>query len=85
MVVDFARLSAAVAKHVIDKCDHTMLNDLNLGTISIDGELVEVAQATTVEILAWTFLMRLHADVPEVFKVRLYEGRTAYAEAEMAR
>lgn len=92
MVVDFRRLSDAVKKHVIEPCDHRFLNELDLGSIVINdadapapgrGVLLDVANATTVEVLAGTFLARIRQDVPEVFRVRLYEGSNAYAEVEL--
>lgn len=72
MVVDFGRLSNAVQRHVLDVCDHRYLNEV----------LPESFPATTVEWLAWHFLNVLHIEVPEVCRVRLQEGRNAYAEVE---
>lgn len=86
MVVDFGRLSRAVKQHVIDVCDHRFLNEVPLGAVLIEeGDVlhpVSVNEATTVELLAGIFLAKLRLAVPEVFRVRLYEGATAYAEVE---
>lgn len=73
MVVDFRRLSDAVKRHVLDRFDHTLLNDV------ADDPVFE---AYTVEELAIYALRTISEDVPEVVRVRVYEGANAYAEVE---
>lgn len=74
MVVDFGTLTAAVKEHVIDKLDHTFLNES-----LADQRWIE---AYTVEELAVYALTALRAAVPQVCRVRVYEGASAYAEVE---
>lgn len=77
MVVDFRALSAGVKKHIIDVFDHRLINE-----VIIERGFTHI-EATTVEELAKHFLTVLHNDGIEVFKVRVYEGATAYAEASL--
>lgn len=78
MVVDFRRLSDAVREHIIDRFDHAVINDVVKGLKF--GSLIE---ATTVEEIAQYALIVLRGEIPEVYRVRVYEGRTAYAEVEV--
>ncbi len=72
MVVDFADLSATCREVNETYLDHRHLNDT----------LPEV-DPTTVELLAAMLLGYFNDRHPEVFRVRVGEGATAYAEVEL--
>src|SRR5262245_23057302 len=72
MVVDFSRLKEVFVRRIEARCDHQYLN-----------ETVPVPR-TTAEYLATWMLTELHAELPQVVAVRLYETPTAFAEVTLA-
>ena|SRR5215469_1338245 len=69
MVIDFEQMSAVVHRVVVDHCDHRNLNDLYPD------------MQTTAENLARRWLLDLSAAESRIFRVRVWETRTCYAEA----
>ena len=69
MVMDFSRIKAAFKDLVESRADHKYLND------SLPLE------RTTAENMSWWMLATLHEAHQEIFKVRVYETPTSYAEA----
>lgn len=69
MVVDTSRLSAAW-RQIHERVDHTNLN----GSTPCDPTTIE-------NLAAWVLNQFQIRGCPEVYRVRVYEGSTAYAEA----
>ncbi len=72
MVVDFARVKAVYRQRIERICDHQFLNE----TVPVER--------TTAELLAAWMLAEMHAELPEVVAVRLYETPTSFAEVTLA-
>jgi 6-pyruvoyltetrahydropterin/6-carboxytetrahydropterin synthase len=72
MVVDFASLKDAYRAVVEPFVEHQ----------DLDETLVHLPERTTEMIARWA-LDQLHALVPQVHKVRLWEGKTSFVEVEL--
>jgi 6-pyruvoyltetrahydropterin/6-carboxytetrahydropterin synthase len=73
MVVDFASIKDAYRTHVEPYVEHQFLNE-SLAPFGLP-------EYTTEWIAAW-ILEQLRAALPGIVRVRLWEGRTSYAEVE---
>lgn len=72
MVADFGLLSKVVNEQIVDRLDHYYINDA-----------IPELDATTVECIAeWAF-KRLRIHFPNLVRLRLAEGATAYAEVSV--
>jgi 6-pyruvoyltetrahydropterin/6-carboxytetrahydropterin synthase len=72
MVVDFGRLKRAYADVVEPLVEHQ----------DLDETLGFLPERTTEMIAAWA-LQQLHGACEEIFRVRLWEGRTSFVEVEL--
>lgn len=73
MVVDFSAIKAAWEEHIHPVVDHADLNEAS-------GNFVP----STENVAAW-MLQRLRQFIPQVYKVRLWEGPDQFAEVEEPR
>ena len=72
MVVDFGTLKDAYRAMIEPAVEHQ----------DLDETLAHLPERTTELIASWA-LDQLHAVVPQVFKVRLWEGRSSFVEVEL--
>lgn len=72
MVIDFSELKVIVKKHIIDRLDHSCLNDV-------------LPYRPTAENMAIAFLEELndHLHTINITRVRLWETQDSYAEATL--
>lgn len=70
MVIDFAKLKQIYQKIVEPSVEHQNLND----------SLGDVLEEFTTEIIAGWILDELHSQMKEIYMVRLWEGKSSYAE-----
>lgn len=68
MVVDFSDIKTAYKEHVEPYVEHQMLN-----------ETIDLPEYTTELLASWIFA-QLRPHLPALRKVRLWEGKTSYAE-----
>lgn len=73
MVIDFARLKEVYKEIIEPKVEHQDLNE-TLGPI---------LEEFTTEIVAAWILEELHKKIRQVYMVRLWEGKTSYAEVSV--
>ncbi len=70
MVIDFAQLKQVYQSIVEPHVEHQNLNET----------LGHILEEFTTEIIAGWILDELHAQMPQIYKVRLWEGKSSYAE-----
>lgn len=68
MVCDFSELKRVYRQYVEPKVEHQNLNDT-----------LDLPEYTTEHIAAWIFEV-LHSHLPQVSKIRLWEGKSSFAE-----
>ena len=71
MVLDFSKIKGAFKDQIEKRADHKYLN----ASLPLES--------TTAENLSWWMLTELRQDHKEIFKVRVYETPTSYAEAAL--
>jgi len=78
MVMDFSDLKEIVEKNVIDKLDHTYIND----RLGLTEEILSVAPTAEnmVQWIAKVLDKRLSEKNVELYRVRLWETENSYAE-----
>lgn len=73
MVMDFAELKTIVNEEIVDVCDHQDLNVV----------LADHVPVTTAECMVDWMLRTLRRRDDRIFKVRLFETASSYAEVEV--
>jgi 6-pyruvoyltetrahydropterin/6-carboxytetrahydropterin synthase len=68
MVVDFATIKRAYQEYVEPRVEHQNLN-----------ETLNLPEYTTEHVAMWIW-QQLHPVLPQLYKVRLWEGKSSFAE-----
>jgi 6-pyruvoyl-tetrahydropterin synthase len=68
MVMDFAQIKAAYKTHIEPFVEHQNLN-----------ETLDLPEYTTEYIVGWIY-SRLKPHIPSLYKARLWEGKSSFAE-----